>query len=186
MIPNYQLIKKIEEINDIRNHRFSCVWIFTHINDQLVIIMGHNEKFNNVSSFGGRRDENETVIDTLIRETYEESCRSIQLDRKQIEEKMVITLNRNNEGYIIILYWKDFDFKKIREEMIKQLTEHLNDDEESFKENCNIVAIPFLSIDQNQLDTVKDIENNSFVMRSSERPTLKYLQNNQQIKEKLK
>lgn len=183
MIPNYQIIKNIEEIKNIRNHRFSCVWIFTHINDQLIIIMGSSEKFNNISSFGGRKDDNETVIDTIIRETFEESCTAIKLDLKDIEEKTIVTFNRDNEGYIIILYWKNFEYDKIRKEMKKQLIEHINDDDESYKETSDIVAIPFLLI--NDLDNVKDIYDNSFIMRSSATQTLKYIQNNIEIKEKL-
>lgn len=66
----------------------SAVYIMAKIDDKLHVLMGHNAKHDNICPFGGISDKGESSIETIMRETIEETCGVFVYSNDQMEEML--------------------------------------------------------------------------------------------------
>ncbi|QKF93481.1 NUDIX domain-containing protein [Fadolivirus algeromassiliense] len=75
---NFQVVDT--SVLDITTHITGHVFIITKNKN---IILGHNKIFDYIASFGGYKDDNETLLETILREWTEETHESI-MDKKTL------------------------------------------------------------------------------------------------------
>ena len=129
-----------------KSHITGHVYLIT--ND--CVILGHNEKHNNVASFGGFNEEGETLLETLQREFQEESLYCL-FDNNTLEKylrnaKVITRLSPKGRHYTFFAWINDitFDIKEININFKKALANpNLTD---SQKENNYLVMVKLTDI----------------------------------------
>lgn len=130
-----------------QNHCSGHIRLFFKQDDKhLITILGHNEKYDNVTSFGGFADPNETLLDTLLREYMEESLGAVtteQMMKDLLLKECTIIHRKSNKGdhYTVfcIIDNISFDIKTIRTKFKHERSKpNLNSGQ---KENDDIVFV---------------------------------------------
>lgn len=167
-----------------KNHCSGHIRLFFEQNGLFYTILGHNEKYDNVTSFGGFADPGETLLDTLLREYMEESLGSITTEttmRNLLLDKCTLIHRRSVKGdHYTVFCMLNYvpDIKTIRENFkTARSGPNLNSGQ---KENDDIV---FVSLDvivsafsENiEIDVcVKNSENNLVKIRGINMPAYKW------------
>ena len=160
----------------------AAVWIFGKINGQVHCILGYNAKHKNVTAFGGWREKEETVLETVLRETKEETLGLLLSEPKEALSKALICEKETPKGRTILffvmlpsLHWEKT--KKLFLEKLKQ------QNEDAYKENSKLVAVPYKTmlqlakvtpLDQDLL--VPDETGEKYQLRRFSVSTLQWLQ----------
>ena len=167
-----------------RDHCTGHVYLL-NINRNL--ILGHNEKHDNVCSFGGFRNSGETLMETITREFREETLDCVlpyDVLEKMLLEKSVIITRTSIKGQHYTVFCNaddhDFDLEKINHKFKNALTDpDLTPDQ---MENDQIVMVNLDvvadAIRQNESSTkiivVPDITNSDCKIRDINVPAYKW------------
>lgn len=98
-------------IIDTTTHITGHVFIITKHNE---VILGHNKYFDYIASFGGYKDHNETLLDTILREWNEETHECIinseQLVKYINKSKIIMNHTEKGDHYTCFCKIDDMEF----------------------------------------------------------------------------
>lgn len=159
-----QLTCNYELLTTTRNHITGHVYlIFRDDQGNYQVILGHNEKHDNVASFGGFSEEGENLLQTICREYSEETLDCIlSLDDliSALATKSVVITRKSPKGHHFTVFCNvtglSFNLKTIQSNFKEKLNQP--DIKSCQQENDNIVVV-----------NLKDIENaireNNYVVK---------------------
>ena len=140
-----------QTLENICNHCSGHIRLFFLMDGEYYTILGHNEKYDNVTSFGGFSDPSETLIQTLIREYMEESLGSVTTAEEMEQlllQKCVVIHRESAKGhhYTIFCNFADrkFDIGTIRKNFKQKRNQP--DLSPGQKENDDIVIVSLKAI----------------------------------------
>lgn len=98
---------------NINHHVTGHVYLFANIDGKVCVLLGHNKDHDNVASFGGFSDGNETVRETILREFQEETLgalMSLELLSSFLDKGRIIT-RQSQKGHHFTVFCQIGPFK---------------------------------------------------------------------------
>lgn len=152
-----------------KSHDTGHVFLFDKNNN---LVLGSSN--NNISSFGGYKDANEVLIDTIVREYREETLDCVydyKLLQKQILSKSIVIIRKSFKGSHYTVFCKidnhEFNSKQINKCFKLKLCPELPDE---YKEHDRISVVNLNTIiDAIRQNTyiVTDTDNKFYTIRST-------------------
>jgi hypothetical protein len=175
----YKILNPTEFDWDAKGHKFASIWILSYIQDKPVIVFGHDHKHRSISSFGGKPNSFETAIETAIRETKEESCKTIILSKSYVKKNIRMILHHiDKPGYMFIVRMDNFDLNNRSKRMKEELRTEKRKD---YRENSDMVGIYlstlFSGLNKDKM-IVRDIHSKQYKIRPIIISTLFFLKDN--------
>lgn len=166
-----------EKLSNVRDHCSGHVIVLMSIDDKLHIVLGHHSFYDALATFGGFSQEGETLMETILRRSSEESLDSI-VDKSTMEDLLMnsiamITRKSAKGRHYSVFVKVSGDFSEMKEQFTQASSKP--DLTEGQKENDYLALVPLANITSD--DQTKDFEGNPVNIRDVTLDGYKWLHN---------